>query len=167
MKNLFVTQSYYDELTDKIIRMRGELEFIRSEQAYAYEHCGDGWHDNPYYSHLISQEKGIQNQLNDLQAQMQCSEIIKKQSFSIECVALCTMVVVREVNVKTNAEYTREISVVPVGAEDSATGAMAYNSPYARALIGAKVGDAIEITIPSGELEVTIMEIKKYEGEKL
>jgi len=34
---------------------------------------------------------------------------------------------------------------------DAKSGRISYNSPLARALIGKKVGDEIEVTVPSGD----------------
>ena len=159
----FVTQSYYDELFGKIAKLRDELNFIRSEQSLAWEHCGDGWHDNPYYSHLISQERMCLKQLDDLLAQMSDSAIVEEPDThnDTRCIALYTRLVVRERNLKTKAERVREISIVPIGAESFSANAIPYNSPYARGLLGARIGDTAEVKIPSGEFEVTVMEIKR------
>ena len=163
MEKLFVTRSHYDKLSDKIARLADQLAFIISEQAHAWENCGDGWHDNPYYSHLMAQEKICMKQLEDLRSQISCSVVTESDTGGAEerdCIAICTRVVIKELNVRMNTERVREISVVPIGAEDTAAGAISYNSPYARAILGARVGDVIEIKLPSGEFEVTVIEIR-------
>jgi transcription elongation factor GreA len=42
---------------------------------------------------------------------------------------------------------------------DMKTGKISINSPIAKALLGKKVGDQVEATVPSGKVKLEIMEI--------
>ena len=156
---MFVTHAYYDELFNKISDAKSRLEFVRAEQAHAYNNCGDGWHDNPYYTDLISQEKIIVKQIDDLSHQLANAKITDCAQTD-KCVSVQTIVTVDELNHTTGATRTRTIKIVPIGAT-TAPDTIPYNSPYGAALIGAEVGEIIDIKIPAGELEVTIIDIKK------
>jgi transcription elongation factor GreA len=162
---MFVTSSHYDKLSDEIAKLQARLETIQSEKSHAWEHCGDAWHDNPYYNHLLGEERGIMAQLRDLTTQIHCATIIDITADApqaCDCVKLCTRVVIHELNISKGTERTREISVVPIGAEDIANDVLSYVSPYANALMGKEPGEAVEMKLPSGELEITIVEIKKF-----
>jgi transcription elongation factor GreA len=156
---MFVTKSYYDELLDKIADAKGLLEFTRSEQQNAWHNTGDGWHDNPYYIQTLALERKLVKEIDDLTAQLASAKIVERAQTD-ECVSLFTIVTLHEYNHTTGAMRTREISIVPLGAPPGKD-TVPYNAPYAMKLIGAEVGEIIDIKIPLGELEVTVIDIKR------
>jgi len=160
---MFVTRSHYDKMSEDIAKIQARLEAIQPEKADAYENCGDAWHDNPYYSHLLGEERGLFAQLQELTAQIQCATIVDAGAEPCDCgcVKLCTRVLVRETNISKGTERAREICIVPIGAEDIAADCLPYVAPYAAALMGKEIGDVVEMKLPVGELEITIVEIKK------
>ena len=86
---------------------------------------------------------------------------------------LRTVVLVDETNVNTDQVrvYTRvrvfdeqkkverEFSLVSQTEANPAEGKISHNSPVGKGLIGNKVGDTVEIQIPSGSVQWTILEI--------
>jgi len=158
---MFVVQSYYENVIQKIAEKEKRLVDIQPEKEYAYHNCGDQWHDNPHYNNLLSEERGLLTTLNELRAQissMKIIDIISPANFN--SVGLCTRVVVNEYDINTDKEQTKEICIMPLGADDVSCGILPYTAPYAAALMGAEIGDVIEIKIPRGNLNITIMKIK-------
>jgi transcription elongation factor GreA len=51
--------------------------------------------------------------------------------------------------------------LVPESEADLKTGKISITSPIAQGLLGKKVGDHVEITVPAGKLTVEIIEIKR------
>lgn len=54
----------------------------------------------------------------------------------------------------------REWTIVGEGEADTKSGTISYKAPVARALLGKKVGDVVEIERPAGEIEVEIVGLK-------
>ena len=159
---MFVTRAHYDKLSAEIAKIQTRLEAIQHEKSDAYENCGDAWHDNPYYNHLLGEERGLLVQLRDAMSHIQSATIVDAAAPQIcDCVKLCTRVLVRESNITKGTQRDREICIMPIGAEDIAADILPYTSPYADALMGKESGEVAEIKLPSGELEITIIEIKK------
>lgn len=166
MEKLFITSLHKNKMSEHIRKLEYELKIIRAEQIYAYDNCGDGWHDNPFYSHLLTQEKIFQKQLENLQTELENSipiEVgnIDKIPRKCNCVEICTKVLVKELNLDTNEIIEREIVIAPIGAEKILDNVITYNSPYGCALMGANVGEIVEIKIPTKKLEVEIIKINK------
>ena len=60
---VYVTEEYSHQQIDKINAMKNDLVRIRKEKSYAYENCGDGWHDNPSYHHLMAEERTVERHI--------------------------------------------------------------------------------------------------------
>lgn len=63
------------------------------------------------------------------------------------------------VEVETQAGIHKEYQIVGVDEADAKAGKIAFTAPLARALIGKKVGDAVTLTTPRGDEELTVTRI--------
>ncbi len=57
-------------------------------------------------------------------------------------------------------DHERSVTLVGEDEADAGSGAISWNSPMARAIRGAAVGDLRRVTLPSGEREFEILEIR-------
>ncbi len=62
-------------------------------------------------------------------------------------------------NIANNASMT--YTLVAENEADMKTGKISVNSPVAQALLGKKVGEVVEATVPNGKVNLEIMEISR------
>lgn len=91
-------------------------------------------------------------QLKDLVAN---ARIIDERNLSTDEVQMLNRVRIRNVDRGTEAEYT----IVADSEADMKEKKIAISTPIAHGLLGHKVGDIVEITIPAGKVRFEILEI--------
>ena len=88
-------------------------------------------------------------------AQIADAKIIDEKKIDTSAVQILTKVKLR--NTKNNA--TMVYSIVPESEADLKAGKISSSTPIAKGLLGHKVGETVEITIPSGKIGFEILEI--------
>ncbi len=83
------------------------------------------------------------------------ARIIDESKLSTDEVQMLNRVKIRNVDTGSEAEYT----IVADSEADMKARKIAISTPIARGLLGHKVGDTVEITIPAGTVRFEIMEI--------
>jgi len=83
------------------------------------------------------------------------SRIIDESKLSTDTVQLLNKVTIK--NLKTNQTMT--YTIVSESEANLKEQKLAINTPIAKGLVGKKVGDVIEINVPSGKMSFEIMEI--------
>lgn len=91
-------------------------------------------------------------QLKDLVAS---ARIIDESKISTDEVQLLNRVRIRNLDRNTEVEYT----IVADSEADMKAKKIAISTPIARGLLGHKVGDVVEITVPAGKVKFEILEI--------
>ena len=92
------------------------------------------------------------SQLKDLVAN---ARIIDESKLSTDEVQMLNRVKIRNVGTGSEVEYT----IVADSEANLREKKIAISSPIARGLLGHKVGDVVEITIPAGKVKFEILEI--------
>ncbi|MDE6041433.1 MAG: transcription elongation factor GreA [Muribaculaceae bacterium] len=91
-------------------------------------------------------------QLKDLVAN---ARIIDESQLSTDEVQLLNRVKIKNIDTDREMEYT----IVADSEADMKAKKIAISTPIARGLLGHKVGDVVEITIPAGKVKFKILEI--------
>lgn len=166
---IYVTKEYYSQQVDRIRKLEENLKLIRKTESEAYENCGDGWHDNPFYNHLIQEERSSDYRLGE--------EVAKLSQFSVfdsrivpenpDTAMLGTYVNISERNMETGEVSTSTIGIVPLGAEDMEKNLFPYYAPRVRPLIGKEIGESAIVTIPKGSWKTTILSVSKLDLKEL
>lgn len=161
---MLVTSSYYNERKERLDNLHKRLEDIRKNKKDAFENCGNGWHDNPFYHHLMHDERMIENQLIEENRKFSQFQLFDESSVCEhpDTVVPGTNVRVIEKNLTTGTRVEYIIGIVPFGAEDLHKKIFVYSAPRVRPLIGARVGDIKTVSIPIGTLKIEILEISKF-----
>ena len=92
------------------------------------------------------------SQLKDLVAN---ARIIDESKLSTDEVQMLNRVKIRNVGTGSEVEYT----IVADSEANLREKKIAISTPIARGLLGHKVGDVVEITIPAGKVKFEILEI--------
>ena len=85
------------------------------------------------------------------------SRVIDETKIDISKVQILNKVKI--LNKKTNA--TLEYTIVSESESNLKEGKLAASSPIAKALMGKKVGETVDITVPSGQVTFAILEISR------
>lgn len=150
----YITQEGFEKL-------RKELEYLRSVE-------------RPYISKLIAEarDKGDLSENAEYAAAREAQGLLEIKIGKIEDTLLNSRVIdeskvntlsvqllnrVRMKNTLTNAivEYT----LVPETEADLKAGKISINTPVAKGLLGKKVGDVVDIKVPSGQMSFEILAI--------
>jgi transcription elongation factor GreA len=141
-----------------LARLEDELRILRSEErpaviraiAEAREH-GD-LSENAEYHAAREKQSFIEGRIADLESVIPSVEVIDVSRLSGEQVRFGATVTI--VDEETEEEKTYRI----IGAYEAnmKTGSISISSPLAKALIGRKVGDSVEVPAPGGARSVEI-----------
>lgn len=158
---IFVTKEYVDKSQQKIQEIQDRLAQIRIDKNAAYTEDTNTWHDNFAYEHLTREEKQTEKLLTDLITDLDNMLIVPNGKPAItENVGLNCWVCVRQENEDTGTETQCRLGIVPLGAEDIPQKLYAYNMPLVQPLLGLSVGDETTVSVPSGEIRMTILSVE-------
>jgi transcription elongation GreA/GreB family factor len=160
---LFVTREYFSDAEKRIRELNVTLDKIRADKTAAYTQDTNSWHDNFAYEHLTREEKQTERHLSNLITEFQNMEIVPLgANFNADCVGVYCTVTVNQENLDTGAITQKSFSIVPLGGEDVTNKIYAYNMPIVSPLMGLSVGGQVNVVMPSGELEITVLSIKPF-----
>jgi transcription elongation factor GreA len=121
--------------------------------AHAREH-GDLF-ENAEYHAAREELTRINSKIFHLEQTLAQVQILDESSIGNDQVRILTTVRVRDDTKKSERQYT----LVSPEEANPTMGIISIHSPVGRGLIGKKVGDSVSIEVPSGRMEVTILEI--------
>ena len=111
--------------------------------------------ENAEYDAAKEAQGMLEAKIATLKAQIADAKIIDEKKIDTSTVQILTKVKIR--NTKNGA--TVVYSIVPESEADLKSGKISSNTPIAKGLLGHKVGETVEITIPSGKIGFEILEI--------
>lgn len=111
--------------------------------------------ENAEYDAAKEAQSMLESKIAQLKAQIADAKLIDESKIDTSTVQILTKVKLR--NTKNNA--TMCYSIVPESEADLKAMKISCNTPIAKGLLGKKVGDVAEITIPSGKVSFEILEI--------
>ena len=111
--------------------------------------------ENAEYDAAKEAQGMLEAKIAQLKAQIADAKIIDEKKIDTSAVQILTKVKLR--NTKNNA--TMVYSIVPESEADLKAGKISSNTPIAKGLLGHKVGETVEIQIPSGKIGFEILEI--------
>jgi len=97
----------------------------------------------------------IDAKIHKLEAMMHSAVMIDASTVITDQVRLLTRVKILDKKKKSEREFT----IVSAAEANPAEGRISHQSPIGQGLMGSKVGETVEITIPAGVVEWTILEI--------
>ncbi len=111
--------------------------------------------ENAEYDAAKEAQGMLEAKIAQLKAIIADAKIIDETKIDTSTVQILTKVKIR--NTKNNAVVT--YSIVPESEADLKALKISSNTPIAKGLLGHKVGDVVEISIPSGKIGFEIIEI--------
>ena len=159
MSDFLVSRPTRDKLQGELIR----LKTVRRPQiAKALEEArahGD-LKENAEYDAAKQEQALLEARIRELEDKLSRVRLLEDENITGEHVSIGCVVTLRDLKAKGQEIYTL------VGEEetDFALGKISIRTPIAKGLIGKKVGETVDITVPAGQLKYEILKIEVMMG---
>ena len=135
-------------------KIKAELEHLRtvrrreiSEKIRVARGFGD-LSENSEYDEAKNEQALVEANIATLEEQLKKAQLIKKEQISTDAVSIGTTVTILDVEFDERTTYRISSPLEYVRDDDMET--ITNESPVGKALIGHKVGDEVQVTLPSG-----------------
>lgn len=113
--------------------------------------------ENSEYDEAKKEQAFIEGRIVTIENLLKNAKVIDDDDISIETVSIGCVVTVKDLTYDETVEY----KIVSSAEADPLRLKISNESPVGKALMGHKVGDTVDITVPDGSIELQIIEIKK------
>jgi transcription elongation factor GreA len=143
----------YEKLTADLKALREERPLIVDAIEEARAH-GD-LSENAEYHAAKERQGQVEAQIGDIEDRVSRAQIIDPAMLSGDRVVFGATITVLDEDDKS-----QRYQIVGQTEADAKVGRISYDSPMGRALIGRKVGDEVEVTVPSGDRFYLVQKIE-------
>jgi transcription elongation factor GreA len=140
-------------LSDELTRLRAERPQVIDAIEEARAH-GD-LSENAEYHAAKERQGQIEMMISDIEDRLSRAQIIDPKTLSGDKVVFGATV-----HLLDEDEKPIKYQIVGQTEADAKSGRISYNSPLGRALIGRKVDDEVEVTVPSGDRYYVVSKIE-------
>jgi len=151
---IYVTEEGLQKLKDELDQLRGIERPMISRQIAEARDKGD-LSENAEYAAAKEAQGMLEMKISKLEDIVARSRIIDETKIDTLTVRILNRVKIRN---KAN-NSVMEYQLVPESEANFKIGKIAVNSPIAQGIIGKKVGDIVQIKVPSGVIPFEIVEI--------
>ncbi|MBI4646600.1 MAG: transcription elongation factor GreA [Bacteroidia bacterium] len=113
--------------------------------------------ENAEYDAAKDAQGMLEMKIFRLEEMIRNSRPLDESKIDTSRVQVLSKIKIKNLNTKSETTYI----IVSEGEANSKEGKISVNSPIAKGLLGKKVGEKVEITIPSGKVMFEILEISK------
>lgn len=154
MKTTYMTEEGYRKLKDEITHLESVERPAISRQIGEARDKGD-LSENAEYDAAKEAQGMLEAKISQLKTVLASARLIDESLIGTDTVKIMNRVTMKNLKTQKLMAYT----LVSETEADFKIGKIAINTPIAQGLLGKKVGDIVDITIPSGVLSVEIIEI--------
>ncbi len=144
-------------------KLQGELEQLVkierpsiSKQIAEARDKGD-LSENAEYDAAKDAQGMLELRISKLQEKVRNARIIDESKLDSSKIGILSIVEISNLKNKAKMKYT----IVPESEADIKLGRISSNSPIAQGLMGKKIGDKVEITVPAGKITFEILKISR------
>jgi transcription elongation factor GreA len=144
-------------------KLQEELHFLKtkerpsiSRQIAEARDKGD-LSENAEYDAAKEAQGLLELKISKMEAMMSTTRIIDESQLDTSKVLILCKVCVK--NVKNGQKMT--YMLVPENEADLKSGKISINSPISKGLLGCKVGDVVDVIVPSGSVQLEVVEITR------
>ncbi len=149
-----MTRDGYNKIRAEIDRMENEEMPIILERLAEARSEGDLKENAEYHGARESQGM-LQARINELKAKLGRATIIDPSTMPQDEIRFGARIVVKRAGGRGKQEYT----LVGAGEENYDEGKILVTSPLAQGFLGKKKGDVVQIQVPAGIAEFTILDV--------
>ncbi|MDR0869406.1 MAG: transcription elongation factor GreA [Planctomycetaceae bacterium] len=154
MDSVPMTREGYDRIKGEVERLENEEMPVILERLANARSEGDLKENAEYHGARESQGL-LQARINDLKAKLGAAVIIDPSTMPQGEIRFGAKITVQKAGFKKTQEYT----LVGAGDEDYDSGKIPVTSPLAQGFLGKKKGDTVQIQVPKGLQEFTVLEV--------
>ncbi|MBQ0081887.1 MAG: transcription elongation factor GreA [Paludibacteraceae bacterium] len=154
MAYIYMTQEGYNKLIDQIKQLESVERPRISAQIAEARDKGD-LSENAEYDAAKEAQGMLEMKIAQLKDTLSNARVIDESRLKNDSVQILTTVTLRDVKKNREMKYT----LVSDGEANLREGKLSINTPIAKALIGHKVGEVVEVKIPAGILNLEILNI--------
>lgn len=149
-----MTKKGYEAMMQEVKRLKEvERPKIVKEIGIAREH-GD-LSENAEYHAAKEKQSLIEGRIKDLESKLAGAQLLDASNATPGTVVFGATVCLEDEDTEEMVTYR----IVGADEADIKQKTISINSPIARALIGHKIGDSVEVIVPSGTKEFTILDV--------
>ena len=149
-----MSQEGYDKLVAELQRLEA-VERPKASAAIAEARDKGDLSENSEYDAAKEAQANLENKINQLKLAIQDAKIVDTSRLSTDMVQILTKVEMTNLTTNTKMSYT----IVSENEANLREGKISIKTPIAQGLLGKKVGDEVEITIPRGTIKLRIENI--------
>ena len=153
MKN-YTTKNGYQMMVDELNHL-STVEYKAAIDMLQEARDKGDLSDNAEYDAAKEYHANVMNKIGQLKEKIRVSEILTTTHLPTDRVNMLSTVEIK--NHKMNVVQT--FKLVSENEIDLKQGKISFNSPIGSALVGKKVGDLIDVTVPSGIMKLEILKI--------
>ena len=150
----YMTEEGFRKLKEELTYMESVQRPEISRQIAEARDKGD-LSENAEYDAAKEAQGMLEAKIAQLKGLIASARLIDEDSIGTDFVQIMNKVTIRNLKTKKDVTYT----LVSESEADLKSGKISVNTPIAQGLLGKKVGDVVEIQVPSGMLTFEILEI--------
>ena len=150
----YMSQEGYDKMVAELKRLES-VERPKASAAIAEARDKGDLSENSEYDAAKEAQAHLEDKINQMKLAIQEAKIIDVSRLSTDTVQILTKVEMTNLTTKAKMSYT----IVSENEADLRAGKISIETPIAQGLLGKKVGDEVEITIPRGKIRLRIENI--------
>ena len=150
----YMTAEGLRKLKDDLIRLESVERPEISRQIAEARDKGD-LSENAEYDAAKEAQGILEGKIAQLKSLIATARIIDESTISTDEIQIMNKVTIKNLKTKKDMTYT----LVSESEADLKSGKIAVNTPIAQGLLGKKVGDKVDIQVPSGMLSFEVLDI--------
>ena len=147
----YMSQEGYDKMVAELQRLES-IERPKASAAIAEARDKGDLSENSEYEAAREAQAHLEDKINQMKLTIQEAKIIDTSRLSADSVQIMCKVEMTNLTNKAKMTYT----IVSENEADLRAGKISIKTPIAQGLLGKKVGDEVEITIPRGTIRLRI-----------
>lgn len=156
-KSYYVTKEGYDALVNELDDLKVNRRKEVAEKIKVALSFGD-LSENSEYDEAKNDQAILEARIADVEVMLKNAQIIEKDELSSDTVHIGSAISVSYKRAD-GSDATREFSIVGSNEANPRQGKISDESAVGKALIGAKVGEKVEVETPAGVVEYTILSV--------
>lgn len=155
-KEIILTQEGYDKLEEELELLKTTRRKEVAERLKVAISFGD-LSENAEYDEAKKEQAALEERIMKLEHMTRVAVIIDEDSVDLDVVTIGSVVKIFDYDFDEEVEYT----IVGSAEADPMEFKISNESPVGAGLIGKKVGDIVEITVPDGVNKYEVLEISR------
>ncbi len=156
INELVMTQEGFDELKERLEYLKTVKRYEVAARIKTAREYGD-LSENSEYDEAKSEQGFVEGEINEIEAKLKKAKVIDESDVHTDDVGVGSFVTLK------NLTYDEEIEYQIVGSAESniMENKLSNESPVGKGLIGAKIGQIVEMQVPAGVVKYEILGIHR------